>query len=392
MIEITEKEEEEDSTGRNESIVRNKKNDFKNQSDIFCNKNKKLILKRNKKIEDESKNNANHLQEKKNVLSNKINDKINENRKDDMIFNNNILFRPSINSKKNKLNIINYIGSRNTGSILSSLKDNFSSYKKVSPFNVINRYEQLELKGDYMNDKTIGDNNNNKKISKVSLPNLNIGFNDNKRNLSSNNKYTKIKIAKSSSLTNSHNSIKNYSSQSHDHYNDLKNNIENEDNYKIDLLSTNSQSNNILIPIISSQNIINKGNYIEGHNKNENENTIKQINQNQKSIKNFTSQHNNTEENNKNNNINEINKLNNKSKSKNLNKKIFLDNNYNILMSIDHSFMAKLHKIKVEKGMMGNKFFEKINKNLLNNEYNHLATFENYTSNSKLPLINKIKE
>ena len=37
---------------------------------------------------------------------------------------------------------------------------------------------------------------------------------------------------------------------------------------------------------------------------------------------------------------------------------------------------------------MSDKFFEKLNKKLLNNEYNGLVTFENNIINSKLPLIN----
>ena len=383
LIEIAEKEEEEDSTARNESKIKYKKNDIKNQSGILFDQNKKLMLKRNKKNENESKNNDDYdNNDIKNVLNNKNKNEINENRKDENIFNNYIVFRSSNSLKKNKLNTINYIGSRNADNVLNSLKANFSCHKKSSPFNFINRYEKVNLKEENLKNKILNDNINNDNNLKVSLPNLNIGLNDNRRSLSSNNNYTKIKIAKSQSLTNNHNSLGN----SHKNYNDPNNNIEKEDNYKIDLLSTNSKSSNILIPIITSQNKINT----EKNNEKKDGNSFKYINQNQTNIKKSSLVSNNTKENNKNNNLNEIIKSNNnKNTSKLENKRIFLDNNYNFLMSIDHSFMAKLHKIKIEKGMMGNKFFERINKNLLNNEYNHLATFENYTTNSKLPLISK---
>ena len=383
MIEIAEKEEEEDSTARNESKIKYKKNDIKNQSDILFDQNKKLMLKKNKKNENESKKNDNYdNNDIKNALNNKFSNEVNENRKDENIFNNYILFRPSNSLKKNKLNTINHIGSRNTDNIFNNLKVNFSSHKKSSPFKFINRYEKVNLKEDNLRNKILKDNINNENSLKVSLPNLNIGLNDNKRSLSLNNNYTKIKIAKSQSLTNNHNTVGN----SHKLYNSPKNNIQKEDNYKIDLLSTNSKSSNILIPIITSQNKINT----EKNSEKKDENSFKYINQNQTNIKKSSLVSNNTEENNKNNNLNEIIKSNNnKNESKLVNKRLFLDNNYNFLMSIDHSFMAKLHKIKIEKGMMGNKFFERINKNLLNNEYNHLATFENYTTNSKLPLIDK---
>ena len=382
MIEIAEKEEEEDSTGRNESKIKYKKNDIKNQSDILFDQNKKLMLKRNKKNDNASKKNDNYNNNDiKNVYNNKFSNEINENRKDENMFNNYIVFRPSNSLKKTKLNTINYIGSRNTDNILNNLKANLSSHKKNSPFNFINGYEKVNLREDNLRNKILKDNINENNL-KVSLPNLNIGLNDNKRSLSSNNNYTKIKIAKSQSLTNNHNPVGN----SHKPYNSPKNNIEKEDNYQIDLLSTNSKSSNILIPIITSQNKINT----EKNSEKKDENSFKYINQNKTINKKSSLISNNTEENNKNNNLNEMIKSNNnKNASKLVNKRIFLDNNYNFLMNIDHSFMAKLHKIKIEKGMMGNKFFERINKNLLNNEYNHLATFENYTTNSKLPLISK---
>ena len=101
MIEIAEKEEEEDSTARNESKIKYKKNDIKNQSDILFDQNKKLMLKRNKKNENESKKNDNYdNNDIKNALNNKFSNEVNENRKDENIFNNYILFRPSNGLKK----------------------------------------------------------------------------------------------------------------------------------------------------------------------------------------------------------------------------------------------------------------------------------------------------
>ncbi len=224
---------------------------------------------------------------------------------------------------------------------------------------------------------------------KFSLPNLNNDLKNNKRSLSTNAKYNKIKITKSAAITN--NPIKKYSSQSSNHYNKLSDKTETEDNYKIDLLSTNSKSSNILIPIISPKNKINNYNYIKKENNKEDENIFKSINN--KNTKKFNGILNNLEETNKNNDLNEIYNSYNKNKLiKKLNKRIFMENNnYNLLMSIDHSFMTKLHKIKIEKGM-GNKLYEKMNKNILNNENYHLATFENHSTNCKLPLIDKLNE
>ena len=51
--------------------------------------------------------------------------------------------------------------------------------------------------------------------------------------------------------------------------------------------------------------------------------------------------------------------------------------------------MSKLHKIKIEKGVMDNKILENFNKNLLNQQYYFLKTSENNIINSKLPIINK---
>ena len=81
LIEISEKEEEEDSTLRNESLINQKKNDIKNQSDIIFNLNKNLIVNNNncKRINNESKKDKNQNEIKR---FNKINININENKKE----------------------------------------------------------------------------------------------------------------------------------------------------------------------------------------------------------------------------------------------------------------------------------------------------------------------
>lgn len=151
------------------------------------------------------------------------------------------------------------------------------------------------------------------------------------------------------------------------------------------MLSTISKSSNIIIPIISSQNKLNNLNHLEN---NETKETNNYKNINNKNIHIFNGLNNNVDENNKN-NMNEIIDSPNKIKLlKKINKKIIMENNnLNLLMNIDHSFMTKLHQIKIEKGTMGDKIFEQFNKNLLKKEYNRLATFENYTTNNNLPPI-----
>ena len=368
---------------RNDSLINQKKNDINNKSDIIFNSNKNIIdnIKNNCKniINNESKNNENQNELIKKF--NKLNININENRKENNnLFNNYIGYNPRNGIKnRNILNTINYIGSYNTDYKLNNYKASFSMFsnpKKISSYNSMTRcvrYDNLDFKEDNLRDKILkGQNNENNQ--KISLPNLNICNKENKRNLSLNKKYNKISINKLPQRNISHSSIKKASYSLH-HYNGLKDSIENLDKIKIDLFSSISKSSNFLIPLISSKN----NNYLEyENNKNEEQKNIKYSDI---IIKN-ENDNNNIRENSKN-NKDSNNKL------KNINKKINLDtNNYNLLLNFDKSFITKLHKIKIEKGIMGNKIFEKLNKNLLNKEYNGLVTFENNITDSKLPLIN----
>ena len=394
-----EKEEEEDSTMRNDSLINKKKNDIKNQSDIIFNQNKKINFNnKNKKFESESKKdeNPNDFDKPYDKIKDNI-DIIIENPKKTNIFNNYIAYRPkNIVKSINKLNTINYIGSRNNDTIFNNFKSSFNNIQKNknSPYNINNRYDKLNPKEENLRDKILYDNINNENNQKISLPNLNKI--DNQRSVSSIKKYNKINIDKFSPKENTHNSLKKYSSHSNNHYNYLKSKNENFDNYKIDLLSTISKKSNIIIPIISSQNKLNNLNYMDNYmdNNNESKETNNYKNINNTNIKTFNGLKNNIEENNKNNMNEMLQDSSNKIKLlKKINKKIIMENNnLNLLMNIDHSFITKLHKIKIEKGATGDKIFESLNKNLLNKEYNGLATFGNYTINSKLPLINQIHD
>ena len=360
-----------------------KKNDIKNQSDIIFNLNKNIINNNNNNskniIDNESKNSEN--QDELIKRFNKLNININENRKENNnLFNNYIGYNPRNGIKnRNILNTINFIGSHNTDYKLNNYKASFSMFsnpKKISSYNSVKKCilcDNLNFKEDNLRDKILKEHNNENN-QKISLPNLNICNKEKKINLSLNKKYNKININKLPQRNISHSSIKKSSYSLH-HYNGLKDSIENLDKYKIDLFSTISKSSNILIPLISSKK---NNNYLEyENNKNEEQKNIKY---NDIIIKNEND--NNIEENSKN-NKNSNNKL------KNINKNINLDtNNYNLLLNFDKSFITKLHKIKIEKGIMRDKFFEKLNKKLLNNEYNGLVTFENNIINSKLPLIN----
>ena len=99
------------------------------------------------------------------------------------------------------------------------------------------------------------------------------------------------------------------------------------------------------------------------------------------------------EENNKCNNIDELIK-NNGNNSNNRNKILIDSNNFNnnLFLNIDRTFMSKLHKIKIEKGMNGNKIYERFNRNIFNKEYNYSKTAENNMINNKLPPIKNLKD
>ena len=405
LIEIAEKEEEEDSTGRNDG-----KDIFKNQSDIYFNQKKKIFLKNHKKYDNESKNNDIIINDKNNNQKenefNKNYYKIpiytHENRKESNIFNNYIGNIPkNILQKNNKLNTINYIDySRNNDNISKFNKDSFNSFsnnKNNSRYNIIYRNFRINSQENNFKDIILNNKKNNDNNPKISLPNLNIGSRDNKekkRNLSSIKKYNKNNIDKIS--TNNNVELKKHSSYSmnrQNYHNDIKENTENVDNMKINLLSSISKSSNILIPIISRDNKIN--NYNCNLKEDDDENNYEDIKKSNENIKPFNRLDNRLKKENRKNDINEIipNKmidLYNKNKLlKKINKKLLLENNNNLLMSLDNSFMSKLHKIKIEKGIMGIKIFESLNKNLLNQEYNVLRTSENANINNKLPLIIK---
>ena len=325
-------------------------------------KQKKIFLKKSNKLSIE--NNDIEL-----LYNNKINNNIIEDRKNNM-FNNNT--KNQKNYLNNRLDIVNYTDSHsNDYNILNNFNFSLATHKKISPFNIINRYERTTCKEDNLRNRIRDDNENNLKFS---LPNINIVNKEEKKSLSSNKKYCKIKLGKLSPRNNSHNSIKNYSPDSHNHYRDLKFNTTNHDNFRINLLSTNSKLSEILIPIISSSNTINNN---EKDNININNNGFI----NNKKVEIFNGISDNKEENNKN-NLNEILNLHTKNKVlKKIDKKLNLENNKNnLLININRSFISKLHKIKIEKGMNGNKIFE------------HLSTLENNLTNSKLPPINKLND
>ena len=384
LIEIEEKEEEEDSTGRNDDS-----NIFKNQSEVYFNQGKKIFLKNNKNNDNESKNNDIIINDKiKNYY--KVPIYTNGNRKESNIFNNYIENVPNnILENNNKLNTINYIDkSRNNDNISKCFKDSFNSFsnnKINSRYNIIYRNCRLNSKENNFKDMILKNKKYNDNNQKISLPNLNIGIKENKKNLSSIKKYNIYNIDEVP--TNNNFELKKYSSYSmnhHKYHNDIKENNENLDNMKINLLSSTSKSSNILIPIISIDNKINNYNCnLKDFNNENNYENIKPFYRIDKKIK-------------KENSKNEIipNKMidfynENKLLKKINNKKLLLENNNKLLMSIDNSFMSKLHKIKVEKGIMGFRIFESLNKNLLNKEYNVLRTSENNNINNKLPLIDK---
>jgi hypothetical protein len=256
------------------------------------------------------------------------------------------------------LNTINYIDSRNSENILRYPKHSFN-----------NNIKDIILK----------DKINNESIQKLCLPNLNIGIKENRRNLSSVKKNNNIDTDEIWTKN-----LKKYSSYSKNRHDILKENNENYDNIKINCLSTLSKSSNILIPIVSIENIINENNY--GNN---NKNINNKFNKLDIRIEKENSK-NNTNEIIKNKKICSYNK---NKLLKKIHKKLLLENNsfnYNLLINNDsNSFMSKLHKIKIEKGVMDNKILENFNKNLLNQQYYFLKTSENNIINSKLPIINK---
>ena len=387
LLEIAEKEEEEDSTLRNDTIInKNKnKNDIRNQSEIYFNQNKKLIFnnKNNicRKINDESKNNE--------IINFKNDLKENENNKKEVnIFNNYILNIPNNDIQNNiKVNAINYVNLYNKDNTSKNLKSSFiniTNQKNYSPYNIINRYDRLNTKKESLKEMILNEKKNDN-IQKIPLPNLNLDINRNKRSLSSNKKCNKYFLEELSSKNVNYNSLKNSYSHPHklhEHKNENNDNIN--DDIKINLLTSISRSSNILIPIVSKQNKTKK--YILTDENNES-NIQSKKNKYKYKIKSL-------EENNKcNNNIDELFKSN-KNNSHNRNKILIDSNNFNnnLFLNIDRTFMSKLHQIKIEKGMNGNKIYERFNRNLFNKDHNYSKTAENNKINNILPPINKVND
>ena len=375
LLEIAEKEEEEDSTLRNDTIINKNKNDIRNQSEIYFNQNKKLIFNNNnnicRKINDESKNDE--------IIN------YENNKKEVNIFNNYILNIPNNDIQNNiKVNAINYVNLYNKDNTSKNLKSSFiniANQKNYSPYNIINRYNRLDTKQESLKEMILNEKRNDN-IQKIPLPSLNLDINRNKRSLSSNKKCNKYFLEELSSKNINYNSLKNSYSHPHklhDHKNENNDNIN--DDIKINLLTSISKSSNILIPIVSKQSKAKK--YILTDENNENNIQSKKYKYKIKTL----------EENNKCNNIDELIK-NNGNNSNNRNKILIDSNNFNnnLFLNIDRTFMSKLHKIKIEKGMNGNKIYERFNRNIFNKEYNYSKTAENNMINNKLPPIKNLKD
>lgn len=272
------------------------------------------------------------------------------------------------------MNTINNINSRNIKNVSNYHKTSFnnnSNYNKVYNINNIPIcYRLNSIDSHNIRDIILKDKLNNENKQKISLPNLNKGLKKNRRILVSAQKNKKNKIDEIST----NNSLKKYSSWSLNHHYDLKENYDNSDNIKINLLSSISKSSNIFIPIGSLENK-NNNNLKDENYKNDYENL-------DKNIKHFNRINNRIEKENSKNNLNEIftNKTNFYKKNKllkhNYKKYLLENNNLNLLLSIDNSFMPKLHKIKIGKGVEGSKILD-----------NFLKTSDNNIIKSKLPLI-----
>ena len=386
LIEIAEKDEEEDTSIKNNSLNKYKNEDINNK-DIYFSPNKKIIL--NTKMDNESKNNDIKYIEEYNTKNNR--NRIYKNSKENDIFNNflsNKIRNSSLN--KNKSNLINYLGYSNKDNN-TNLKSNFNYFltEKNIPNDTIYKYKKYNSNDDNIRYKITNEKNNifNKKLS---LPNLNFGKYYNKKSLSSNKNQNKLNLEEMPKTELDEIKKYNYYSPNH-HYKLKENNKEKNDNFQITLLSTFSNSNNIIIPIISSQKKSrNNLNYENEKNYENNQifNDIKTFNKLTKS----------TEENKINNNINEIikNKVN-----EPINKNYLLQNKNkekgslkknNLFLNIENTFMSKLHKIKIQKGIMGNKIFEKLKNNLLAKEHIYYSKTESSSNNNKLPLIKKLYE
>ena len=385
LKEIEENENEEDSVGRNESQMKQNKNDTENQSDIYFNQNNKINFNNNERGEKDynSKGVLNFKENDGKKYKLKINtDLFERNEKD--IFNNYISHTPkNLLENANKLYTINYLNSFNN-------KDNLSNNNIKPSLNYFwtqkkNASSKVKIIDDNLRDKIlkVKANENNQKVS---LPKLNNDIKETKRSLTSNQKKRNLYTDGNIPSTNI-NSIKKFYiySNKNNNYKGIKENNKNEDNYRLNLLSASSKSSNIIIPIMTSQNSIDEnvknGEILNNRN-------IKIINRLAKS----------TDQNNSNkinefikNKVKEANSRNTLLKKFNQDKDISKNNN--LFVNIDNSFMSKLHQIKIQKGIMDNKIFERMKKDLLFNDHNGFVVTENNKNiNIKLPLIKRINE
>lgn len=385
LKEIEENENEEDSIGKNESQMKLNKDDTDNQSDIYFTQNNKINFNSNKRGENDS--NANGVLNFKENNGKKYKLKINtdlyeRNEKD--IFNNYISHTPkNLLENANKLYTINYLNTFNN-------KDNLSNNNKPS-LNYFwtqkkNNSSKVKIIDDNLRDKILKVKAN-ENSQKVSLPKLNYDIKETKRSLTSNKEKRSLYTDGNIPSTNI-NSIKKFYiySNKNNNYKGIKENNKNQDNYRLNLLSASSNSSNIIIPIMTSQNTIDEnvknGEILNNRN-------IKIVNRLTKS----------TEQNNSNkinefikNKVKEVNSRNTLLQKYNQDKDISKNNN--LFINIDNSFMSKLHQIKIQKGLMNNKVFEKMKKDLLLNDHNGFVVTENNNKNIniKLPLINRINE
>jgi len=385
LKEIEENENEEDSFGRNESQMKQNKNDTENQSDIYFNQNNKINFNNNERGEKDynAKGVLNFKENNGKKYKLKINtDLFERNEKD--IFNNYISHTPkNLLENANKLYTINYLNSFNN-------KDNLSNNNIKPSLNYFwtqkkNASSKVKIIDDNLRDKIlkVKANENNQKVS---LPKLNNDIKETKRSLTSNQKKRNLYTDGNIPSTNI-NSIKKFYiySNKNNNYKGIKENNKNEDNYRLNLLSASSKSSNIIIPIMTSQNSIDE-NVKNGEILNNRK--IKIINRLAKS----------TDQNNSNkinefikNKVKEANSRNTLLKKFNQDKDISKNNN--LFVNIDNSFMSKLHQIKIQKGIMDNKIFERMKKDLLFNDHNGFVVTENNKNiNIKLPLIKRINE
>jgi len=187
LKEIEENENEEDSFGRNESQMKQNKNDTENQSDIYFNQNNKINFNNNERGEKDynAKGVLNFKENNGKKYKLKINtDLFERNEKD--IFNNYISHTPkNLLENANKLYTINYLNSFNN-------KDNLSNNNIKPSLNYFwtqkkNASSKVKIIDDNLRDKIlkVKANENNQKVS---LPKLNNDIKETKRSLTSNQK------------------------------------------------------------------------------------------------------------------------------------------------------------------------------------------------------------